>query len=135
VIIHASYFIVLERTIPNFDVYVNGNMLAKESDTSERLAKKSGVTPLLSFFSIDPEEVTSLVGDDGETIEKLGGKVQKKQWFNAEDGLRTVRALVDSSQRTLSTAGKGWWRNSGNLSGVLVAAHGQGIGWHLGIDY
>ena len=46
-----SYYIVLERTIPNFDVYVSGNMLAKESDTLERLAKKSGVTPLLSFLA------------------------------------------------------------------------------------
>jgi len=91
------YYILLERTIPNFDVYVNGNKLAKESDTLERLAKKSGVTPLLSFFSIDPEEVISLVGDEGETIEKLGGKASKEQWFSAKDGLRTVRALVDSS--------------------------------------
>jgi|SRR6267143_2666903 len=130
-----SYFIVLERTIPNFDVYVNGNMLAKESDTLERLAKKSGVTPLLSFFSIDPEEVTSLVGDDGETIEKLGGKVPKEQWFNAEDGLRTVRALVDSSQRTLSTGREGLVAELREFERVLVAAHGQGIGWHLGIDY
>src|SRR5229473_4683638 len=81
-----SYYIVLEKDIPNFDVYVNGNMLAKESDALERLAKKSGVTPLLSFFSIDPEEVTSLVGDEGETIERLGGKATKEQWFNAEEG-------------------------------------------------
>ena len=47
----SSYYILLERTIPNFDIYVNGNMLAKESDTLERLAKKSGVTPLLSFLA------------------------------------------------------------------------------------
>src|SRR5260370_17993404 len=107
-----SYYIVLERTIPNFDVYVNGNMLAKESDTLERLAKKSGVTPLLSFFSIDPEEVTSLVGDEGKTIERLGGKATKKQWFNAEDGLRPVRALVDSFHRTQYTA---WDRLVGEL--------------------
>jgi hypothetical protein len=130
-----SYYIVLERTIPNFDVYVNGNMLAKESDTLERLAKKSGVTPLLSFFSIDSEEVTSLVGDEGETIEKLGGKAPKEQWFSAEDGLRTVRALVDSSQRTQSTAGEGLIAELREFERVLVAAHGHGIGWHLGIDY
>ena len=93
------------------------------------------MTPLLSFFSIDPEEVTSLVGDDGETIEKLGGKVPKEQWFNAEDGLRTVRALVDSSQRTLSTGREGLVAELREFERVLVAAHGQGIGWHLGIDY
>jgi hypothetical protein len=81
-----SYYIVLERTIPNFDVYVNGNALAKESDTPERLAKKSGVTPLLSFFSFDPEEVTSLAEDEGETIEKLGGKAQKNSGLTPRMG-------------------------------------------------
>ncbi len=130
-----SYYIVLERTIPNFDVYVSGNMLAKESDTLERLAKKSGVTPLLSFFSIDPEEVTSLVGDEGETIERLGGKATKEQWFNAEEGLRTVRALVDSLQRTQSTAGERLVGELREFERVLVSAHELGIGWHLGIDY
>jgi hypothetical protein len=130
-----SYYIVLERTIPNFDGYVNGNMLSKESDTLERLAKKSGVTPLLSFFSVDPEEVTSLVGDEGETIERLSGKAPKEQWFDAEDGLSTVRALVDSLQRMQSTAGERLVAELREFERVLVAAHEQGIGWHLGIDY
>src|SRR6266478_4355401 len=89
-----SYYIVLEKTIPNFDVYVNGNMLAKESDALERLAKKIGVRPLLSFCSVSPEEVTSVAGDEGETIERLGGKAPREQWFNAEDGLTTVRKLM-----------------------------------------
>src|SRR5258708_28258619 len=130
-----SYYIVLERTIPNFDVYVNGNMLAKESDTLERLAKKSGVTPLLSFFSIDPEEVTSLVGDGGETIERLGGKATKEQWFNAEEGLRTARALADSLQRRQSTARARLVGELRDIERVLVSAHEQDNGWHLGIDY
>src|SRR5260370_42007643 len=60
-----SYYIVLEKDIHNFDVYVNGNMLAKESDALERLAKKIVVTPLVCFFSIGTLELSSLFGFDG----------------------------------------------------------------------
>lgn len=58
-----SYYIVLEKEIPNLDVYVNGNALSKESDALEGLAKRIGVTPLLSFFSASSEEITALVGN------------------------------------------------------------------------
>ena len=91
-----SYYFAPERTIPSFDVYVNGNTLAKEGDTLERLAKKIGVTPLLVFFSIGPQELPSLVGDDGETVEKLGVKASSEQWFSAEDGLIAVRKLINN---------------------------------------
>jgi len=130
-----SYYIVLEGPIPNFDVYVNGNMLSKESDALERLAKKLGVTPLLNFFSIGPEELTSLVGDEGETVEKLGVKAPKEQWFNAEDGLATVRKLMshlellklDRSDQVLS--------NLKEFEKVLETAGQSGVRWHLAIDY
>jgi len=36
-----SYYIVLERTIPNFDVYVNGNMLAKRAILSKDWRKRA----------------------------------------------------------------------------------------------
>jgi hypothetical protein len=130
-----SYYIALERTIPNFDAYVNGNLLAKEGDALERLAKKIGVRPLLSFLSVSPEEVTSVVGDEGETIERLGDKAPREQWFNAEDGLTTVRKLMshleflklDRSDQVLS--------NLKDFERVLETARQHSVRWHLAIDY
>ena len=81
-----SYYIVLEKDIPSLDVYVNGNALSGNSDSLEKLAKKIGVTSLLSFFSVSPEEVNSLL-QGGETTESLGIKVPAKKWFSAKDGL------------------------------------------------
>jgi|SRR5258708_5165655 hypothetical protein len=130
-----SYYIVLERAIPIFDVYVNGNMLAKESDTLEKLAKKIGVTPLLSFFSIGPEELTSLVGDDGETIEKLGVKAPNEQWFNAEDGLITVRKLISHLEFLELERSNQVLSNLKDFERVLEAASQSGVRWHLAIDY
>jgi hypothetical protein len=130
-----SYYIALERTIPNFDVYVNGNMLAKESDALERLAKKTGVRPLLSFFSVSPEEVTSVVGDDGETIERLGGKAPREQWFNAKDGLTTVRKLISNLELLKLDRSDQVLSNLKEFEKVLETASQSSVRWHLAIDY
>jgi len=130
-----SYYIVLERTIPNFDVYVNGDMLAKESDVLEKLAKKIGVTPLLSFFSVGPGELTSLVGDEGETIEKLGVKAPIEQWFNAEDGLIAVRRLISHLESVELGRSDQVLSNLKEFEKVLETANERGVRWHLAIDY
>ena len=46
--------------MPNIDIYVNGNFLSKHSKQLEKLAKKSGVPSLISFFSTLPEEIADL---------------------------------------------------------------------------
>ena len=130
-----SYYIVLEQDIPNFDAYVNGNMLAKESDTLERLAKEGGAATLLSFFSTSPEELTSLVGDEEETVGSLGAKAPEEQWFNAEDGLHAVRKLMSHLQSTELQKRDQVLSNLKEFERVLEEASHRGIRWHLAIDY
>ena len=127
-----SLYIVLEKKIPNVDVYVNGNFLSKHSKELEKLAKKSGVATLMSFFSTSPEETAYLVEKDVESLK--GNAKYSEKWFGAEDGLRTVQALL------------------GNLTGlkgdrdkveaelqefvrVLELAQSNDIRWHLAVDY
>jgi hypothetical protein len=129
----TSYYVVLEREIPSFDVYVNGQRLSKASDRLEKLAKQIGVRPLLSFFSPSREELTSIL--DGVDPVDLRIKSQKEQWFSAEDGLRTVRALMDSLRKTQSTNGEQLVTELRDFERVLLTAHEQDIGWHLAIDY
>jgi len=128
-----SYYVILEREIPNFDAYVNGHGLSKDSDRLEQLAKGIGVKPLLSFFSVSQEELISLL--NGAVSADLNIKSEKEQWFSAEDGLRTVRALMDSLQKTQSTAREKLVSELREFERVLIVAHEQDIGWHLGIDY
>ncbi len=128
-----SYYVILEREIPNFDVYVSGHGLSRDSDRLEQLAKGIGVKPLLSFFSVSQEELISLL--NGAVSADLNIKSEKEQWFSAEDGLRTVRALMDSLQKTQSTAREKLVSELREFERVLIVAHEQDIGWHLGIDY
>jgi hypothetical protein len=128
-----SYYVVLERRIPNFDVYVNGHGLSKNTDLLERLATQAGVKPLLSFFSVSQEELTSVL-DDADPV-NLNIESQKEQWFSAEDGLQTIHALMDSIQKTQSTAKDHLAGELLEFERVLTAAHEQNIRWHLGIDY
>jgi len=126
-----SLYIVLEKKIPNIDIYVNGNFLSNSKEL-EKLAKKSGVPSLISFFSTSPEEIADLMEKDVESLK--GSPTYTEKWFAAEDGLRTVNALLE---------------NLGGFKGdrdkveaelqefvrVLQLAQSNDIRWHLAIDY
>jgi hypothetical protein len=129
-----SYYIVLGKDIPNFDVYVNGNSLASDSDSLEKLAKKIGVTTFLSFFSVSPEEVNSLL-EEGQTVESLGIKVPAKKWFSAKDGLNTVKELINNLDELETTKREQILSNLKEFERVLEAANQAGVRWHLAIDY
>jgi hypothetical protein len=49
----ASLYIVVEGDDPGYDIFVNGQALARNEDSLERLASRLQVTPLLEFFSAD----------------------------------------------------------------------------------
>jgi hypothetical protein len=129
-----SYYIALEKNIPNLDVYVNGNALSRDSDSLEKLAKEIGVTTLLSFFSVSPEEVNPLLGE-GETSESLGSKVPAKKWFSAKEGLNTVRKLINHLDELETPKREQTLSNLKEFERVLEAANQAGVRWHLVIDY
>jgi hypothetical protein len=128
-----SYFIVLEEQSPNLDTYVNGNHLSDETKKLERLAKQIGVKPLMSFFSINPQELNSLLGDASPA--ELGLTPTEEKWFSAEDGLRTIRALTDHFETEHSVANAPLLSELREFEKVLSAAHQKNIRWHLAIDY
>ena len=129
----SSYYIVLEKKIPNLDIYVNGNALARDSDSLEKLAKEIGVTSFLSFFSASPAEVNSLL--DGETIESLGIKVPAEKWFSAKEGLHTVRRLINHLEKLEPSRSNRSLSNLKEFERVRDAANQGGVRWHLAIDY
>jgi len=127
-----SYYIVLEKQITGAGTFVNGNLLSKNSDALEKLAKKLCVTSLMSFFSVSKEDVASLFGDSA-SVDNI--PVPDEKWFSAEDGLRTVNTLLKnlSASRIRDSD-----RVEGNLREfvrVLELAKSNGIRWHLAIDY
>ncbi|HXJ07364.1 MAG TPA: hypothetical protein VNH65_19855 [Candidatus Acidoferrum sp.] len=130
-----SFYIVLEKNIPNLDIHVNGKLLAKKSGFLESVARKIGVAPLFSFFSVSRSEVNSFLDAHGESVECMGITVPTERWFSAEEGLNTVRELVSHLEKLEPSESELTISNLKEFERVLEAANQAGVRWHLAIDY
>ena len=90
----ASLYIVVEGDDPGFDIFVNGQSLARNEDALERLAERLNVRPLLEFFSAD-ENSMALLLEQGAADPDWSLDLPQPQWYDAPDGLRTVQTLID----------------------------------------
>lgn len=130
-----ALYIALEREIPEFDSYVNGHALSKEEQTLDNIARGLEVTPLMEFFSMDPEEAAGFIEDGGG--DPSGIDFADEQWFDAADGLKTVEALLahfaakpDALPNSAEAVAElKEWR------AVLQRAAADGVGWHLEVDF
>jgi hypothetical protein len=130
----AALCIILERTIPGTDTYVNGKSLAKNIDELGRMAKRLGVTPLMDFFSCSSEELSALAEEHSANLDKIKATHEEK-WFAAEEGLRTVNALVGSLTKSKLPHGDRLEDDLQEFVRVLELARTNGIRWHLAVDY
>ncbi len=85
----AALYIALEKKIPDIDTMIDGKMLSKSEKHLAIAAKRLSVRPLMDFFSTSADEAADLLGEDVAGID-----IPAAQWFSAEEGLRTVDALV-----------------------------------------
>jgi hypothetical protein len=129
----AALYIILENKIPNLDEFVNGKCLSKELDTLEKLAKELGIKPLMSFYSTNGDDVRSVLGD--ESPEELGIKIPMEEWFTAEDGLQTVRALLTHFEKSKSRSSEKLVSDLREFDHVLSAAQQHQVRWHLAVDF
>ena len=128
-----SFYIVLQESIPGIDgISLEGRALSQHSDELQELAQKAGVQPLTSFFSVDKEDIWGLIGEDSE---RVGIQVPEQRWFAAEDGLRTVKALLAAVATLPSALREKLTSELTEFQRVLGAAQARAIGWRLGIDY
>ena len=89
----ASLYIVVEGEDPGFDIFVNGQGLARNEDALESLAGRLRVSPLLEFFSAD-ENSMALLLEQGAGNPEWARHLPQPQWFSAAEGLVTIRALI-----------------------------------------
>src|SRR5213596_3595860 len=124
----AALYITLEKKIPDVDTMIDGKMLSKAEKHLAKSAKRLSVRPLMDFFSTSADEAADLLGEDVAGID-----IPAAQWFSAEEGLRTVDALLaeaDTSDK-LKVA-------KDDLLGcqrVLREAQKHGVRWHLAMDF
>ena len=131
----AATYIVLETEAADIENLADGKALSRAEHVLTPLARELGVTPLMDFFSLSTEDYATSAEEFNIPTGPEGPPTE--QWFAAEDGLRTVRALlahvethpelVDNPDRVLD--------DLRNFSDVLGAAQAKGLRWHLAVDY
>jgi hypothetical protein len=133
----ASLYIVVEGEDPGFDIFVNGRALARNEEGLERLAAKLAVRPLLDFFSAD-ENSMALLLEQGTGNPDWARHLPQPQWYAAQDGLVTVRALLNflvSSPSALGTETPSVLSELGEYELVLQKTAQHRLRWHLAASW
>jgi hypothetical protein len=133
----ASLYIVVEGEDPGFDIFVNGHALARNEDALERLAERLSVQPLLEFFSADRNSMALLL-DQGAGNPAWTSHLPQPQWFAPEDGLRTIRSLIDFLAMAPAALGSDTEmvaRELREYETVLRKTSLHNLRWHLAVSW
>jgi hypothetical protein len=133
----ASLYIVVEGEDPGFDIFVNGQALARNEDALERLAERLHVTPLLEFFSAD-ENSMALLLEQGVASPDWARNLPQPQWYNAPDGLLTVCGLIEFLHANSAALGSETLPVLVELreyERVLRKTAERGLHWHIAVSW
>jgi hypothetical protein len=133
----ASIYIVVEGEDPGFDIFVNGQSLARNEDALERLAERLNARPLLEFFSAD-ENSMALLLEQGAGNPEWSRHLPQPQWFNPEDGLLTVCALLGfltANPTALGSETLAVLCELREYERVLRKTAQRGFRWHLAVSW
>jgi len=133
----ASLYIVVEGDDPGFDTFVNGQALARNEDSLERLAERLGVRPLLEYFSAD-ENSMALLLEQGAGNPEWARNLPEPQWFGAGDGRLTVSALIDflaANPAALGSETQPVLSELHEYERVLRKTAQRGLRWHLAVSW
>jgi len=130
-------YIVVEGEDPGYNIYVNGRMLARHEGAVEQLAVRLGVPPLLEFFSADENSMALLI-EEGAGNPDLLARLPPPQWYEPENGLRTVSALVaalEDDPQQLGSDGPQLLQELREYESVLKKTEERGLRWHLAVSW
>lgn len=133
----ASLYIVVEGEDPGFDIFVNGQALARNEDALERLAERLKVRPLLEFFSAD-ENSMALLLEQGAGDPDWAQHLPEPQWFSPRDGLQTACALIDFLEADPAALGSETMAVLSELrehERVLRKTAERSLRWHIAVSW
>ena len=133
----ASIYIVVEGEDPGYNIFVNGQALARNEDALERLAERLGVRPLLEFFSAD-ENSMALLLEQGAGDPDWARHLPQPQWFNPTEGLISVCALLDFLAMNPAALGSETYPVLCELreyERVLRKTAQHGLRWHIAVSW
>ena len=129
----SAFFVRAERDVPGVDFAMDGKALALNESQLSAFCHDAGVPELVIFLSPSVEQqraaLESLGIDDLEPV--------PEQWFAAEDGLRTIRALRESvsAQPEWFTASGALLSDLARVEEILASLGRAGVRWHFDVDF
>ncbi|HNA20252.1 MAG TPA: hypothetical protein PLN40_02390 [Agitococcus sp.] len=121
-----------------FFMDMDGKALARvEEDVLEQLAQRANVKPLMQFFSMPQGEWDDYVDDIKDLLdEDEVFDPQELTWFSADEGLKTVLALIAEIDKTpqLLAQPEAVIDDLESMAAILSRLVEHGIRWHLAID-
>lgn len=138
----VAYYICADvpETDENHEFFMDmdGKALARvEEDVLEQLAQRANVTPLMQFFSMPQGEWDDYVDDIQDLLdEDEVFDPQELTWFSADEGLKTVLALIAEIDKTpqLLAQPEAVIEDLESMAAILSRLVEHGIRWHLAID-
>ncbi|MGE4070068.1 MAG: hypothetical protein AB7E72_02740 [Lysobacterales bacterium] len=90
-----SYFITLEQDLDEIDIMPSGKALAKMMDRIDDITDEIGVTRMSDFVAAgENEDFSEIAEQEGWDLGGFAPSRGGADWFEAADGLDTVRAVA-----------------------------------------
>jgi hypothetical protein len=129
----AALFITLQREIPGIDAStVSGKALSRNLDWLNQVCKQSKVRTMDELISLNPRDVAEFLRGEGEVPDGLS--LPQEQWFEPEDGLRTIGALLEHSESVKATE-RSLLEDLRACKRVLEAAQQHHVRFHFSVDF
>ncbi len=132
-----SYYIALEQDLDEIDIMPSGKAVAKMMDRLDEITDEIGVTRLSDFIGGESEDLSEIAEQEGWDLGGFGPSTGGAQWFDASDGLDTVRALagyIESDPDSIKRA-KALLEEFAEFDKVLEIARQHNVRFRLEVDY
>lgn len=132
-----SFYINLEQNLDEIDIMPAGKAMAKMMDRLDEITDEIGVTRLADFIANDGEDMSELVEQEGWDLGGFAATAGGAHWFDAGDGLDTVRALagyIESDPDSIKRA-KALLEELKEFEKVLEIAQTHNVRFRLEADY
>jgi hypothetical protein len=132
-----AFVVTLEKDLPDpaaVEAYAKGKTgkaLARESDKLNSVARRKGVEPLSTMLSESQAALRKQLEADGFDPSKM--RLPPELWFDASQGLRTVRAVAEFVAANLNDFKQPnpILRDLKAAEALLVAAESAGVRFHF----
>lgn len=133
----SDFYITLEQNLDEIDILPSGKAVAKMMERLDEITDDIGVTRLSDFVGGEGEDLSEIAEQEGWDLGGFASSHGGAQWFDAADGLDTVRALagyIESDPDSIKRA-KALLEELKEFEKVLEIAQQHNTRFRLEADY